>query len=57
VTTETEAPLENTEEESVYDPYWAVWKDLQYHPIKWEISYNFEKYGKVSFQGSTLIYW
>ncbi len=57
VTTTTEAPLESDYEESVYDPYWAVWKDLQYHPARWEVSYDFEKYGKVSFQGKTLLYW
>lgn len=57
VTTKTEAPLDLEYEESVKDPYWAVWKDLQYHPVRWEISYDFERYGKVSFEGRTLFYW
>ncbi len=56
VTTETTAP-EDEEDENTEDPFWKVWKDLQYHPVRWEISYDFEEYGQVSFQGKTLLYW
>jgi len=57
VTTETNAPSESDEDEEAEDLFWSVWKDLQYHPINWEVSYNFEQYGEVSFQGRTLVYW
>ena len=57
VTTETETPDESDEDEEAEGLFWLVWKDIANHPINWEISYNFMKYGKVSFQGKTLVYW
>ena len=39
------------------EPEWKkLWDELEDLPVYWEITYDFEKYGKISVKGSAEIY-